>query len=42
MNDHEVTTSVVSFCFLLKQQNLGNKISTKTKLVSIRVNVTLD
>ena len=33
---------VVSFCYDLKTTNPGNKVSRKTELVSIRVNVTLD
>ena len=35
-------TIVVSFRYGLKQQNPGNKVSRKTEIVSIRVNVTLD
>ena len=33
---------VVSICYPLKQQNPGNKVSKKTELVSIRINLTLD
>jgi hypothetical protein len=36
-------SDVVSFCYVLKTtKNPGNKVSRKTELVSIRVNVTLD